>query len=233
MIEVEQLGSVYVLHWHDDENRLNRRSLDALNQALDHVEKATGPCALVTTGEGKYYSNGLDLDWVMKVGDQATGFVDEVHRLLGRLIRYPAITVAAINGHAFGAGAMFATAHDFRVMREDRGYWCLPEADMALPLTQAMVAVVTAKLPRETAHEAIMTGQRYDAVEAQMAGIVNLTASEDDLLADAIDLATDFAEKNRGVVARHKQLLYGDALQIIDAPLPERDVNPGTTRTAP
>jgi enoyl-CoA hydratase/carnithine racemase len=128
---------------------------------------------------------------------------------------------------------MFATAHDFRVMREDRGYWCLPEADMALPLTQAMVAVVTAKLPRETAHEAIMTGQRYDAVEAQMAGIVNLTASEDDLLADAIDLATDFAEKNRGVVARHKQLLYGDALQIIDAPLPERDVNPGTTRTAP
>ena len=91
----------------------------------------------------------------------------------------------------------------------------LPEADMALPLTAAMVAVITAKLPRETAHEAIMTGQRYDAVEAQVAGIVTLTASEDDLLADAVDLATDFAEKNRGVIARHKHLLYREAMDII------------------
>jgi enoyl-CoA hydratase/carnithine racemase len=80
-----------------------------------------------------------------------------------------------------------------------------------------MNAVITAKLPRETAHEAIMTGQRYDAVEAQMAGIVNLTAPEDDVLADAVDLATDFADKNRGVIAAHKKLLYGSVLDVIAA----------------
>jgi enoyl-CoA hydratase/carnithine racemase len=215
MIEVEQLGSVHVLHWHDGENRFNRTSLGELNAALDQVERAEGPCALVTTGEDKFYSNGLDLDWMMAAGDEATGFVAEVHALLGRLMTFPAITVAAVNGHAFAAGAMFATAHDFRVMREDRGYWCLPEVDLGLPLTPPMAAVITAKLPRETAHEAIMTGQRYDAVEAQMAGIVNLTAAEDDVLADAVDLATDFAGKNRGVVARHKQLLYAEVLRVI------------------
>jgi Delta3-Delta2-enoyl-CoA isomerase len=218
VIELEKLGSVYVLHWHDDENRFNRTSLDALNRALDEVEAVEGPCALVTTGEGKFYSNGLDLDWIMSSGDEANGFVDDVHRLLGRMLTFPAITVAAINGHAFAAGAMFATAHDFRVMREDRGYWCLPEVDLGLPLTPAMNAVITSKLPRETAHEAIMTGQRYDAAEAQMSGIVNLTAPEDDVLADAVDLATDFAEKNRAVIARHKQLLYADAIAVIDAP---------------
>jgi enoyl-CoA hydratase/carnithine racemase len=217
MIEVEQLGNVYVLHWHDDENRFNRTSLQALNTALDEIEGADGPCALVTTGEGKFYSNGLDLDWMMSAGDDSNGFVDEVHRLLGRVLTFPAITVAAINGHAFAAGAMFASAHDFRVMREDRGYWCLPEVDLGLPLTPAMNAVITAKLPRESAHEAIITGQRYDAIEAQMAGIVNLTASETDVLADAVDLATDFAEKNRGVIARHKQLLYADVLATISS----------------
>jgi enoyl-CoA hydratase/carnithine racemase len=79
-----------------------------------------------------------------------------------------------------------------------------------------MHAVITSKLPRETAHEAIMTGQRYDAAEAQMAGIVTLTAPEDDVLADAVDLATDFAEKNRAVIKRHKELLYGDAMAIIN-----------------
>ncbi len=216
MIEVEQLGNVYVLHWHDEENRFNRTSVDAINAALDQVEAVEGPCALVTTGEGKYYSNGLDLDWLMAAGDEANGFVEEVHRIFGRILAFPAITVAAINGHAFAGGAMFATAHDFRVMRDDRGYWCLPEVDLGLPLTPAMSAVITAKLPRETAHEAIMTGQRYDAAEAQMAGIVTLTAPEDDVLADAVDLATDFAEKNRGVIAAHKQLLYADALRIIN-----------------
>jgi enoyl-CoA hydratase/carnithine racemase len=215
MIEVERLGTVAVLHWHDGENRFNRTSLDAINAALDEVQSTEGPCALVTTGEGKFYSNGLDLDWIMGAGDEATGFVAEVERLLGRVLTFPAITVAAINGHAFAAGAMFATAHDFRVMRDDRGYWCLPEVDLGLPLTPAMTAVITAKLPRETAHEAIMTGQRYDAVEAQMGGIVNLTATEDDLLADAVDLATDFTDKNRGVIGRHKELLYADALRVI------------------
>lgn len=217
MIELEQLGSVYVLHWHDDENRFNRTSVDALNAELDKVEAAEGPCALVTTGEGKFYSNGLDLDWLMSAGAEATGFLDDVHRLLGRILTFPAITVAAINGHAFAGGAMLATAHDFRVMRDDRGYWCLPEVDLGLPLTPSMNAVITAKLPRETAHEAIMTGQRYDAVEAQMAGIVNLTAPEDDVLADAVDLATDFADKNRGVIAAHKKLLYGSVLDVIAA----------------
>jgi len=216
MIEVEQLGSVYVMHWHDEENRFNRTSVDAINAALDQVEAVEGPCALVTTGEGKFYSNGLDLDWLMAAGDEGNGFVDDVHRIFGRILAFPAITVAAINGHAFAGGAMFAAAHDFRVMRDDRGYWCLPEVDLGLPLTPAMSAVITSKLPRETAHEAIMTGQRYDAAEAQMAGIVTLTAPEDDVLADAIDLATDFAEKNRGVIAAHKKLLYADALQIIN-----------------
>ena len=218
MIDVEQLGLVYVLHWHDDENRFNRKSVDALNAALDEVEAVDGPCALVTTGEGKFYSNGLDLDWLMSAGDEGNGFLDDVHRLFGRILTFPAITVAAINGHAFAGGAMLATAHDFRVMRSDRGYWCLPEVDLGLPLTPAMNAVITAKLPRETAHEAIMTGQRYDAAEAQRAGIVTLTAPDDDVLADAVDLATDFAEKSRAVIKRHKELLYGDAMAIIDPP---------------
>jgi enoyl-CoA hydratase/carnithine racemase len=217
MIDIEQLGFVHVLHWHDNENRFNRSSVDALNAALDEIEATDGPCALVTTGEGKFFSNGLDLDWISTAGDEANGFVADVHRLLGRVLTFPAITVAAINGHAFAAGAMLATAHDFRVMREDRGYWCLPEVDLGLPLTPSMSGVITAKLPRETAHEAIMTGQRYDATEAQMAGIINFTSSEDEVLADAVDLAGDLAEKNRGVIRRHKELLYGNVLETIAA----------------
>src|ERR1017187_9640538 len=115
---------------HSGENRFNRQMVTELNKALDTVEAVNGPAALVTTGEGKFYSNGVDLDWLATRGENAAAFLDDVHRLLGRILGFPAITVAALNGHAFAAGAMFASAHDFIVMRQDRGYWCLPEVDL-------------------------------------------------------------------------------------------------------
>ena len=88
---------------------------------LDELEPIEGPFALVTTGAGKFYSNGLDLDWVLGEGATDAAFLSDVERLLLRILDLPAITVAAVNGHAFAAGAMLATAHDVVIMREDRG----------------------------------------------------------------------------------------------------------------
>ena len=73
MIELEQRGDVWVLAMRSGENRFNRESMDALHGALDQVEQVEGPVALVTTGEGKFYSNGLDLDWLMAAGATPRG----------------------------------------------------------------------------------------------------------------------------------------------------------------
>jgi Delta3-Delta2-enoyl-CoA isomerase len=194
------------------ENRFNRESVDALHAALDDVEATEGPVALVTTGSGKFYSNGLDLDWLAGAGDVATGFIDDVHRLLGRVLGFPAITVAAVNGHAFAGGAMLATAHDHLIMREDRGYWCLPEVDLGLPLTAAMYAVVAAHLPPTTLREAALTGKRFTGPESVAAGIADAVASESDVIDRAVAVAARLADKNREVIAAHKRLLFGDAL---------------------
>src|SRR5512144_990919 len=104
------------------ENRFNRPFVDDLNAALDTVEASSGPAALVTTGGAeKFYSNGLDLAWLAGDGQsEGAAFVSDVIRFLGRLMAFTVPTVAAVNGHAFAAGAMMALAHDFRVMRADR-----------------------------------------------------------------------------------------------------------------
>jgi enoyl-CoA hydratase/carnithine racemase len=211
MVNLEPQGDVWVLRMDDGENRFNRESIDALHAALDRVESVEGPCALVTTGAGKFYSNGLDLDWLLS-GVPTDGFLDDVHRLFGRVLGFPAYTVAAVNGHAFAGGAMLARAHDAVVMREDRGYWCLPEVDLGLPLTPAMFATVATKLPATTMAEASLTGRRYGGPEAVAAGIASEVAAEDDVVARAVALAATMAGKNRDVIRAHKALLHGAAI---------------------
>lgn len=213
-ISVEAHGDVRVVHLRDGENRFNRRSVDRWHEVLGELEQVEGSLAVVLTGEGKFFSNGLDLDWMQEHPDDAGPLVDDVHRLFGRLYLLPAYTVAALNGHAFAGGAMLSCAADVRVMRTDRGYWCLPEVDLGLPLTRPMFAAVTSRLPRAAAHDAIVTGRRYPAAEAERLGIVEHTASEHEVLQRAIELAEPMAAKDRSVIAEHKRMLFADTAAI-------------------
>jgi Delta3-Delta2-enoyl-CoA isomerase len=215
VIELDREGSVWVLRMRAGENRFSLEWLDAVNEALDRVEASQGPRALVTAGEGKFYSNGMDLDWLRTAPERAGDYLRDIYAVLGRVLGFPAITVAAVNGHAFGGGALLACAHDYAVMRADRGYWCMPEADLGLPLTAEYMSVLTARLPDRTVHDAVMTGRRYGGGDALAAGIVAGVAGEDDVLPEAIALAAGLAGKDGRVLAEHKRLLYGPALRAL------------------
>ena len=110
MVTLERRDNVFVLTMDDGENRMNQPWLDAMNAALDEVDAAPDPLALVTTGSGKFFSNGLDLEWLLGGGVDMPAFVAEVERLFARVLGSPYITVAACNGHTFAAGAMLALA---------------------------------------------------------------------------------------------------------------------------
>jgi enoyl-CoA hydratase/carnithine racemase len=211
MIDVETHDSVRVLHWHDGENRVNPDSMARFHAVLDELERIDGPMAVVVTGEGKFFSNGLDLDRFGAAPDELGPTLEALHRLFGRLLVFPAYTAAAVNGHAFAAGAMLASVFDHRVMRTDRGFWCLPEVDLGLPLTEPMTAAVTARLPAPAAEEAMLTGRRYDAAQAVAAGIAHEAAPGDEVLARALAQAATVAAKDRSVVAAHKRQLFGAA----------------------
>jgi enoyl-CoA hydratase/carnithine racemase len=60
-VAVERSGEVTVIRMSAGENRFNPENLDALEAAFDEVEKSDGGRSpLVFTGEGKFFSNGLD-----------------------------------------------------------------------------------------------------------------------------------------------------------------------------
>ncbi|GAA2407619.1 enoyl-CoA hydratase-related protein [Actinomadura vinacea] len=218
MIDLQRDGDVFVLRFDDGENRFGPGFLDMVEEALDTVEKAGPPGALVTTGTGKFYSNGLDLDWLGANQDRFEEYLGRVHALYARLLALPMPTVAAVNGHAFAAGAMLALAHDFTVMRTDRGYFCLPEVDLGMSFSPGMFALIQARLSPAVAHEAMVTGRRYTAEQARAAGIAAETADEAGVLPAAVGLAAPLAGKNGTAMGRIRTGMYGPVLAALRGP---------------
>jgi Delta3-Delta2-enoyl-CoA isomerase len=220
MPSLQRNGDVYVLDLGDGENRFNPEWVGAVSALLDEVAAADAPRALVTTATGKVWSNGLDLEWMGQNASEIPAFVPTVHGLFGKMLSLPVPTVAAIGGHCFAAGAMFATAHDFRVMRADRGFWCLPEVDINIPFTPPMAALIQARLSKAAAHEAMTTGRRYGGADAAAIGIVDEAVGEDEVLPRATERAAALAAKNGATLGAIKEGMYGEALALLRDPTP-------------
>ncbi|EOM75435.1 enoyl-CoA hydratase/isomerase family protein [Rhodococcus rhodnii] len=202
----------------DNENRFHPDWIDRVHALLDEVEATEGPAALVTTATGKFYTNGLDTDHVFANLGALPEYLDRVHTVYTRLLAFPMATVAAVQGHAFGAGAMLALAHDFRVMRADRGYWSLPEVDLQMPFTVGMAGLLEGRLPKQTAVEAMTTGRRYGGEDAKAAAIVEATAGEGDVLAVAVERARALAGKRGPNLGGIKRSLHVRTLEALETP---------------
>lgn len=233
---LERRGDVFVL-WlvgpeaigdgsADDDARFHPDWIDAAHAALDEVEAAEGPAALVTANDGKFYSNGLDLEYILPRMDELDSYLERVHTVYRRLLAFEAPTVAAVQGHAFGAGAMLATAQDFRVMRADKGYYCLPEVTMQMPFTPGMSALMTHRLPKQVALEAMTAGRRFGGNEALAAGIVDAVVDGGDggdgarartaVLDAAVDKAQGLAALRGRNLAGIKRGIHAELLAVLD-----------------
>ncbi|MFE3542689.1 enoyl-CoA hydratase-related protein [Nocardia sp. NPDC059177] len=206
--------TVAVLDLGDGENRFSPDFLTEVHTHLDTVV-ADGAAALVTTATGKFYSNGLDLDWLSANPDHATEYVEGVHTLFGRVLTLPMPTAAALNGHAFGAGAMLAMAHDYRVMRADRGYFCFPEADIRIPFTNGMAALIQAKVPPRTAVAAMTTGRRFGGADAAAYDLVDTTATAADVLDTALGMLAPIGAKDPQTMTAIKSVMYAAVLDAL------------------
>ncbi|MEM7341954.1 MAG: enoyl-CoA hydratase-related protein [Actinomycetota bacterium] len=218
MIDLQRHDDVFVLTMTDGENRWNTTFTRAFDAALDEVEASTGAAALVTaSADAKFFSNGLDLDWVQANdpdhpgGDRAV-FGAEYMALLGRLIVFPMPTLCAIGGHTFGAGFMVSLAHDVRIMRADRGYLCANEIQIGLTVPEPEVALFRHKIPAPAFHETVMLAKRWTGPTAQAAGFVEATVPQEEVLSATMARAAELAPlaANRANFGWQKRALYGE-----------------------
>jgi len=212
---LDRHDDVFILDLGDGENRFDRSTLSSLTALVDQVEAAPPPRALVTVASGKFWSNGFDQAWMSAHPDEVDALLAEFRALAGRLITLSAPAVAALQGHAFAAGAVLALAHDFRLIRADRGYFCLPEIDLGMALSPASVAIVQAKVPAATAEDLLLAGRRFGGAEAVAAGIARATATEEGLRGAAIELAASLAGKDPATLGTMKRRMFAGVTALL------------------
>jgi len=211
MIDYTKEGDLHLVTMNAGPNVIcpqwQQRMLDILDQVeVDCVQGV----ALILAGEGKFFCNGLNLEVVSQL--DAAGmqlFASRMAEIHKRFLVLPCPTVAAMNGHAFAAGAFLALSLDYRIMREDRGWFCVSEVDVGVPIPPSMMGILRGKLPANTVRDAVLTGERYTADEAMAAGIADGRASMEELLDQAKILAGQLATKEPGIFKTLKQTLFG------------------------
>jgi len=204
------------------DNKLNIDLVESLLEMLDRIEKETDALTLVVkSGHSHIWTNGFDIDWI--IASLEKGNKAEVKRFLimdlelrKRLLTYPLITIAALNGHCFGGGAVFSCCFDFRFMRLDRGFFCIPVIDRGYPILPGTRALLTSALPGYVVKELILAGRRLTGAEC-VAGHVAVAAYNNDELMDKVMAYAGGLNKGRGIVGDMKKVLNGPTLKLMEA----------------
>lgn len=217
MPSLRLIGTTAVLDLGADQNRQGVIWLQEVNDLLDEV-LASPATSLVTTGTGKFYSNGLDVAEAEGPVELDPDYVRQLQAVYRRVLTLPMPTAAAVNGHAFGGGALLAMAHDYRVMRTERGFFCFPEVNIGIAFTEGMAALVQSKLSAVQARDAMLTGRRFGGDQAAAAGLVDEAVPVEQLVERAVQLVSENTPQHLDTLGAVKEIMYADAVKALALP---------------
>jgi 2-(1,2-epoxy-1,2-dihydrophenyl)acetyl-CoA isomerase len=213
-LQVEPRGSVTVITLNRP-SALNAFTVQMGNDLQAAVNEAveSGARAIIVTGAGRAFSAGGDLREMQRIAEQEgrlEAFFDKPLRLLNDCVlalrTAPVPIIAAVNGPAFGAGCNFALACDLVIAGESARF---SQAFVNIGLSPDCGG--TFILPRlvgfKRAAYMLMTGDPVDARRAEEMGMINAVVPDDELMNEALKLATRLANGPTAVMARIKELM--------------------------
>ena len=220
-IDLELHDKVALVTMGEADNKLNIGMVQSLLETLDKIEKETAALTLVVrSGHSHIWTNGFDIDWIrasLEKGNRAEvkQFLVMDLQLRRRLLTYPLITIAALNGHTFGGGAVFSCCFDFRFIRSDRGFFCIPVIDRQYPILPGTRELLRSVFPAYVIKDLILTGRRLTGLECVSSHVVSAAFGNEEMMDRVMAFAAGL-NKSRGIVGEMKKVLNGPIIELID-----------------
>lgn len=190
-------------------NALSRALTRELDEAITELEADTKIGAIVFTGAGdKAFSAGADIHEMAQLAEGADLPPEDPARASygWHIASCTKPTLGAINGLAYGGGAVMAASMDMRVGCEDTSFRFLAASYGRVNSTW--------NLPQQIgwpmAKELLFTARVVQAREAHRIGLLNHLVPKDHLMGKAMELAKQIADNDPRMVAGIKQLLLSD-----------------------
>ncbi|MER5184266.1 enoyl-CoA hydratase/isomerase family protein [Streptomyces sp. NPDC002896] len=186
---------------------------------------------VVLRGEGKSFSAGLDrqaftpegfdgepsfIDLARGSDEQLDAAIAEYQEAFTWWRRSDIVTIAAVQGHAIGAGFQLALACDLRIVADDVQF-AMRETSLGLVPDLTGTHPLVGLVGYARALEICATGRFVHADEAERIGLANLVVPGDQLDAAARDLAAALLAAPRNAVIETKALLQGATTRDYDA----------------
>ncbi|MCP5056542.1 MAG: enoyl-CoA hydratase/isomerase family protein [bacterium] len=211
-------------------NAMTEAMGEAISSAMGELAREDAVRVVILTGAGRAFSAGGDLDMIDRMGTAGRAdpggatrahnrdFMRRFYGLYLAMRELPQPTIAAVNGHAIGAGCCVALACDIRLAAE--------EAKLGLNFTRLGIhpgMAATWTLPRLVgpahAAELLFTGRLLDGPEAARIGMVNRSLPREKVGAEALAMAETIAQASPLAVRGTKRSLAKTATASLDEQL--------------
>jgi len=214
IVEADRVARI-ALNRPDIHNAFDDVLIAELTAALERVEAEPAIRAVVLTGNGASFSAGADLNWMrgMAAASEAQNRADsERLALLMRTLNFLSKpTVARVNGAAYGGGIGLIACCDIAIAADTAKFGL---TEVKLGLVPAVISpYVIAAIGARHARRLFVTGEIFDAAEAERIGLVHRSVPAADLDA-AVERSLDTLTKGGAIAQREAKLL---ALRISGA----------------
>ncbi|MQY03517.1 enoyl-CoA hydratase/isomerase family protein [Actinomadura macrotermitis] len=214
--------AVLTLNDPDRRNAMSDEMTLAWRDAVAALRADAGLRCVVVTGAGSAFTSGGNLSWLAEKNDVAVPVLRdrmlEFYRtwLAIRALEVP--TIAAVNGHAVGAGFCLALACDLRYAAADAKL-LVPFTALGLHPGMAATWLLPEVAGLPLARELLFTGRAVTGTEAAGHGLVNRAVPRERVLAEALEVAARIAEQAPIATRLTKVALSGGGHPDMDAAL--------------
>lgn len=164
-------------------NAINDEVVAELSDALKSLVRDKTVKALVLTGNGKFFSFGLDVPELYNYSPKKmTAFITIFSKLCRDLFLFPRPVVAAVNGHATAGGCLLALTAEYRLLANTNAKMSLHEVSFGASLFPSAVEMLRYAVGNTHAEVILLSGKMFEPAEALGLGLVNELVEESKLL---------------------------------------------------